>query len=132
MAERRSGLRVLAILQAVVCVLLASDASLGAGDKKDEKKKGWLEGTTVSEDGKVLTLAIRVYQNGKLLPYAKDFEMQSSDLGNGGFYSRELDPGVYEVRIRNEPGSSTNPGFRPQRYLGVEIKPGVRTVLKVK
>lgn len=95
---------------------------------------GWLEGTVVSTDGKVINNPTFNGPGGAFIRGLRQgggtFEV-TSDYKMGGLFSvRDLKPGIYEVSISN--GVVNGVKHRPQRIFGVVVKPGARTVLEVK
>ncbi len=98
-----------------------------------QSQTSWLEGTILSQDRQVLRNTNNYKTGGPTVrvvtPDGATLET-SSDPKMGGLYSlRNLQPGVYEVSVLD---AYVGPAkFRPQRFHGVLVKPGVRTVLNI-
>src|SRR4051812_33369156 len=84
-------------------------------------KNAWLEGKVEDEAGQRPLTNVEVVDSntGERLGYC------FSDAVLGRMYSfRAFQPGIYEIRV-----AATQEGYKAQRIWGVEVKPGVRTVL---
>lgn len=95
---------------------------------------GWLEGTVTTDQGHpVEERNFGGSKQIKLTRHGGGTYTVISDSSMGGFYSNhELKPGVYDVSVTT--GFWGNTGsipYRPQRILGVLIKPGRRTLLNI-
>lgn len=97
---------------------------------------GWLEGTLTTEQGNPVQEAyynLAPAKSIKLVRHGGGAYTLPSDLSMGGFYSNHtLKPGIYDISVTT--GYSGNTGsipYRPQRILGIVIKPGQRTLLNI-
>lgn len=95
---------------------------------------GWLEGTVTTDQGH--PVEERNMGGGKqikLVRHGGGTYTVQSEPNMGGFYSNhQLKPGVYDVSVTT--GFWGNTGsipYRPQRILGVLVKPGQRTLLNI-
>ncbi len=94
---------------------------------------GWLEGTITTDQGHPVEENNMGGKQIKLIRHGGGVYTITSDPAMGGFYSnRQLKPGVYDVDVTR--GYWDNTGsrpYRPQRILGVLVKPGQRTLLNI-
>ena len=95
---------------------------------------GWLEGTVTTDQGH--PVVERNFVDGKQIRLVRHGGGQytiQSDPSMGGFYSNhELKPGIYDVSVTTGFwGNTGSTPYRPQRILGVLIKPGQRTLLNI-
>ena len=95
---------------------------------------GSLEGTITTDHGN--PVLERDFAGGKLIRLARHgggVYVMKSDPTLGGFYSNhELKPGLYDVSVTTGYwGNTGSQPYRPQRILGVLIKPGQRTLLNI-
>jgi len=129
-------LRSLATLTALIllpCVVYAQAPTTTATEPSPQY--GWLEGTVTTNQGHPVE---EVYLSGskeiKLVRHGGGAYTIQSDANLGGFYSNhELKPGVYDISVTSGYYRYTGTAvpYRPQRILGVLIKPGQRTVLNI-
>ncbi len=95
---------------------------------------GWLEGTVTTNQGHPITEAnTSVSKVIQLVRHGGGTYTITSDPNLGGFYSNhELKPGLYDVTVTTGYYAYTGVApYRPQRILGVLIKPGQRTILNI-
>lgn len=128
-------LRSLATLTALIllpCVVHAQAPAAIATEPLPQN--GWLEGTVITDQGH--PVEERNMGGGKqikLVRHGGGTYTVQSDLSMGGFYSNhELKPGIYDINVTT--GFWANTGstpYRPQRILGLLIKPGQRTLLNI-
>lgn len=95
---------------------------------------GWLEGTITTDQGH--PVVERNYSSGKqikLVRHGGGAYAAASDPSMGGLYSiHGLKPGIYDVGITTGFwGNTGSSPYRPQRILGLLIKPGQRTLLNI-
>ena len=114
--------------------ILPSLAHAQASTALPAAQAGWLEGTVTTDQGH--PVEERNMGGGKqikLIRHGGGEYTVTSDPAMGGFYSNhELKPGLYDVNVTT--GFWGNTGslpYRPQRILGVLIKPGQRTLLNI-
>ena len=97
---------------------------------------GWLEGTVTTEQGNPVQEGSNNFAVGKsikLIRHGGGAYTVTSDMSMGGFYSnRQLKPGIYDVSVTTGYyGNTGSQPYRPQRILGILIKPGQRTLLNI-
>ncbi len=95
---------------------------------------GWVEGTITTDQGHpVEERSLGGGKQIKLVRHGGRAYTTVSDLSMGGLYSiHGLKPGIYDVSVTT--GFWDNTGsrpYRPQRILGLLIKPGQRTLLNI-
>ena len=97
---------------------------------------GWLEGTITTEQGNPVQEASSNFGSGKsikLVRHGGGAYTIPSDPSMGGFYSNHtLKPGIYDISVTTGYwGNTGSTPYRPQRILGIVIKPGQRTLLNI-
>lgn len=95
---------------------------------------GWLEGLVTTDQGHpVVEPDFTAGKQVKLVRHGGGAYTIQSDPLMGGFYSNhELKPGIYDVSVTaGRYGNTGSAFYRPQRILGVLIKPGQRTLLNI-
>lgn len=97
---------------------------------------GWLEGTITNSDGHPVQDGYTGTVTGKtvkLIRHGGGAYSVSSDTTMGGFYSLHgLKPGIYDISVTTGYwGNTGSAPYRPQRILGVLIRPGQRTLLNI-
>ncbi len=94
---------------------------------------GWLEGTVTTDQGHPVQEDNFTNKQIKLVRHGGGAYTITSDPNIGGFYSNNhLKPGVYDVSVTAGRWSNTgSQPYRPQRILGILIKPGQRTLLNI-
>ena len=97
---------------------------------------GWLEGTITTEQGNPVQETSSNFTLGKsirLTRHGGGSYTIISNLSMGGFYSNhQIKPGIYDISVTT--GYWDNTGsrpYRPQRILGIFIKPAQRTLLNI-
>lgn len=95
---------------------------------------GWLEGTVTTDQGH--PVEERNMGGGKqikLVRHGGGAYAVQSDPSMGGFFSNhQLKPGIYDVSVTTGFwGNTGSAPYRPQRILGLLIKPGQRTLLNI-
>ena len=95
---------------------------------------GWLEGTITTDHGHPVEEGnLGGGKQVKLVRHGGGVYTIASDQSMGGFYSNhELKPGIYDVSVTTGYwGNTGSQPYRPQRILGILIKPGQRTLLNI-
>lgn len=97
---------------------------------------GWLEGTITTEQGNPVqetSSGFGLAKSIKLVRHGGGAYTIPSDLSMGGFYSNHtLKPGIYDISVTTGYwGNTGSMPYRPQRVLGIVIKPGQRTLLNI-
>ncbi len=128
-------LRSLSTLTALIvlpCVVHAQAPTVTATEPSPQY--GWLEGTVTTDQGHpVVEPDFTAGKQVKLVRHGGGAYTIQSDPLMGGFYSNhELKPGIYDVSVTaGRYGNTGSAFYRPQRILGVLIKPGQRTLLNI-
>lgn len=94
---------------------------------------GWLEGTITTDQGHSIVENNSSNKQIKLVRHGGGAYTIISDPNMGGFYSNNhLKPGVYDVSVPTGYwGNTGSRPYRPQRILGILIRPGQRTLLNI-
>lgn len=95
---------------------------------------GWLEGTITTDQGHpVEERNLGGGKQIKLIRHGGGAYSAVSDLSMGGLYTiHGLKPGIYDVSVTaGFWGNTGSRPYRPQRILGLLIKPGQRTLLNI-
>lgn len=94
---------------------------------------GWLEGTITTDQGHPVAENNFSSKQLRLVRHGGGAYTVMSDQNMGGFYSNNhLKPGVYHVSVTTGYwGNTGSRPYRPQRILGILIKPGQRTLLNI-
>jgi len=128
-------LRSLATLTALVALPCAAYAQAPTTTATEPSPQyGWLEGTVTTDQGHpVVEPDFTAGKQVKLVRHGGGAYTIQSDPLMGGFYSNhELKPGIYDVSVTaGRYGNTGSAFYRPQRILGLLIKPGQRTILNI-
>lgn len=97
---------------------------------------GWLEGTITNSDGHPVQdrdTGTGAGKTIKLVRHGGGAYSAQSDITMGGFYSiHELKSGIYDISVTTGYwGNTGSAPYKPQRILGVLIKPKQRTLLNI-
>jgi len=124
---------ILAGLTLFTCTAYAQ-APTPTSSVKAISQDGWLEGTVTTPQGHPVSEAnTAIGKQIVLVRRGGGTYTLLSDPTLGGFYSNhQIKPGIYDVSVTTGYwGNTGSQPYRPQRILGVVIKPGQKTLLNI-